>query len=158
MSSAQRKPGPAYWQGRITRCETLVQGWDSYDAVPPTPEVITKAREFLALVIEKDAPIDRLNATVVGGIGFTFREARDSAEPNNETLSAYVEFRNTETCHALYIDPAQDVSAAPAHKIETTKKGYEQLLEDIVLYLREHDEQARSGGPDGEGVGPGGAV
>jgi hypothetical protein len=119
---------PDHWSRRITRCETLVDGWDSYDAKPPTPEVITAARQLLAVVLAKKAPIDRLNPSVVGGIGFTFRLTA-------EAHHVYVEFRNTGTCHALYHDPKGDQTEAPVHKIETTQAGYEKLVDDLTAWL-----------------------
>lgn len=139
MSKSTSKVGPAYWAYKITFCETLVAGWDSYNAEPPTPEVIAAAREFLTVVLAKDAPISRLNPSVVGGIGFTFRVAVDPDATKRDAPSAYVEFRNTGTCHALYADPTKDAMAAPVEKVEMTPEGYEKLLTDVALFLNSRE-------------------
>jgi len=44
----------------------------------------------------------------------------------------------------MYCDPKLDAMNAPVHKIETTKAGYEKLVDQVIAYLEDReDRQAR---------------
>lgn len=126
---------PDQWSYRLRHCESLIKGWDSYSADPPTPEVITAAKEFLSLVTEKGAPLAKLNPSVVGGVGFTFRLPDNAAK-------VYAEFRNTGTLCAAF-DTGRpkddDDDGGVTNPVQPSPEVYADLVHRITQFLTSID-------------------
>ena len=70
--------------------KTLRQGWDSYDAPPPSAIAIANARRFVELAARKP---ERIAPSAVGGVGVSHRE---------NGRKVYTEFYNDGRVYALY--------------------------------------------------------
>ena len=63
----------------------LEPGWDGWDAPPPSAEAIRLARQVLALA--DGEKLLRVQASVIGGIGFTFRTGYLEVHNDGEIVS-----------------------------------------------------------------------
>lgn len=70
---------------KLDSYKNLSEGWDSYNAIPPSLLSIDNARRFIILANQLDFHIEHLSPTVVGGIAI-------SKKINNKKF--YVEFYN----------------------------------------------------------------
>ncbi|MEZ6142329.1 MAG: hypothetical protein R3B84_17355 [Zavarzinella sp.] len=113
---------------RIDDFKLLRKGWDSYNAEPPSEQSLEHARRFLDFLSRIDRFPYALNPTVVGGVGFTFR---------NDKRTAYVEFRNTGNCHVAFMGAGKP----RVEKIEQTFFGFQQLMNQIEKHLNEQNAQ-----------------
>jgi len=117
-------PGWNKWFDKITGFTALEQGWDSYDAPPPSEAVITAAEGFLQYLQKHGKGPTRLTPSVVGGVGFTFR---------NGERSVYVEFRNTGNAHAAFTDAE---SEPEVFKVRQDATGYIELIAKVESTAR----------------------
>jgi len=112
-------------ESRLDSFSSLKAGWDSYDAEPPTGQAIEAARTFLSFLRKIEKLPDQLNPTVVGGVGFTFRQGK---------RSVYIEFRNTGNTHAAFIG----TSARPrVAKVSQDRVGYAEVMAQAEKHLYE---------------------
>lgn len=115
------------WVERLAGFSKLMPGWDSYHAVPPSPAAIAGAGDFLAAIDKAALEPSKLNPSVVGGVGFTFRSGG---------RSVYVEFRNTGNAHAAFIEPMVEPDVV---KVDQTTAGYALVIAKVESYLHEQD-------------------
>ena len=83
-------------ENRLASFANLKRGWDSYDADPPSYDARIGAWGFLHELKNHKIIPAKLNPSVVGGVGFTFRLKPDAKR------WAYVEFRNTGNAHVAW--------------------------------------------------------
>lgn len=114
----------AGWREALQSAQALEKGWDSYVADPPNRVAAKNAESFLIVSENGSVKPTVVNPSVVGGIGITFR---------GENRTAYVEFRNTGTCHVAFLN---EPSALSVVRVIQTKKNYADLLDTIGKYLR----------------------
>lgn len=119
---------PEVYARRIEGLVGLQPGWDGYDAAPPTVDAIENAKRFLRAVDKADLRPTRVAASVVGGVGITFRD---------HDRSAYVEFYNNgRTCLAMF--PA---SGEPfVSMIESDHYTYEKQALNLKVFLHGEGE------------------
>lgn len=91
MSQRPRAEQVRSW---LDHCVRESKDWDGYDG-KPSPETLRKVEEFLTLSLEHSLRPRRVEASVVGGVGITFRDDADNR-------LAYVEFWNTGAVLALF--------------------------------------------------------
>lgn len=125
------------WFSKLASFSQLASGWDSYRAEPPSESTIRAAEGFLTFLREKGISPTKLNPSVVGGVGFTFRHG---------PRAVYIEFRNTGNAHAAFSD---DVSEPEVIKVRQDTSGYDQVLTKAESYLYEqtsprHEDQRPS--------------
>lgn len=111
------------WQQKLEKLIKLEQGWDSYDADPPSSLAVNNARGFLSHLISHRQEPTRLAPSVVGGVGITRRQG---------DRKVYVEFYNDGGILALFSDGVSE----PDVKLVTV--GYQQfngLLAEMRAYL-----------------------
>lgn len=116
---------PSKWGERLDSFASLVNGWDSYKASPPSKEALEASRRFLGFLEERSLEPSKLNPSVVGGVGFTFRRGR---------LSVYIEFCNTGNAHAMFTDGK---SKPRVVKVRQDGAGYEDILTQLETHLHE---------------------
>src|SRR5438270_13753218 len=78
------------WFDRLDALTWLGAGWNRHNAPPPAPIAIDNARRFLRLMTDDRQEPTRLAASVVGGVGITWR---------SENREVYLEFYNNGTAH-----------------------------------------------------------
>ncbi|HEX4610532.1 MAG TPA: hypothetical protein VH092_20250 [Urbifossiella sp.] len=125
---------PNKWEERLDGFSTLKKGWDSYKAEPPAHETIDAAKGFLSFLLESGREPSKLNPSVVGGVGFTFRRG---------SVSVYIEFRNTGNVHAMFTDRAGKLRVV---KVRRDRAGYEDILAQVETHLHEQPAAARGDG------------
>jgi hypothetical protein len=113
------------WFNRLDTFKKLKLGWDSYSAPAPTYSASSIAEAFLRKLQESGISPDRLSPSVVGGIGFTFREGG---------LKVYVEFSNRGSVHALFSDGMTD---PVVEKVLPDDSSFSKLILRIKTYLHE---------------------
>lgn len=113
------------WDVKLQKLRAKPEGWDPTCGPLPSEDAIANAAAFLTVFRQANLEPSRLSATVVGGVGITFK--RDARK-------VYVEFRNTGTVHALYSDGSSDPRV---EKVPPDNKGYSELLPRIKTYLNE---------------------
>lgn len=86
---------PSEWHYRLDSFAALKPGWDSYDADPPTPAAVASARSFLEAAEAVGLEPKKVNPSVTGGVGITFRGG---------PVTVYAEFRNTGSFLVLFED------------------------------------------------------
>ncbi len=111
--------------GRLESFQSLRLGWDGYSAPSPSAEAVGYARSFLNYLRQEAFLPDRLAPSVVGGVGFTFREGN---------RKAYVEFSNKGTAHVLFSDGETDPKV---EKFDSGDAGFRQSVRKIKMYLHE---------------------
>jgi hypothetical protein len=115
------------WRDRLDTLRGLEKGWDSYHAAAPEPGVFAGVEQFLD-AMEADssrAELKKLNPSVVGGIGLTFR---------NGTRSVYIEFRNTGNTHAAFVLSGTEPRVV---KVAQDPTGYRAIIAETEKYLHE---------------------
>ena len=129
------------WAARLESFRQLTPGWDSYHAEPPTLEVVRAAEKFLAAVRAAAGSrlrLSKLNPSVVGGVGFTFR---------NGVRTVYIEFRNTGNAHVAFMASGSEPEVA---KINQDSAGYSGVIAKVEKHLNEQtargDESKRTTG------------
>lgn len=78
------------WFARIATFHDLEDGWDSYDAEKPSHTACQIAGNIVIDFEKASCSPDRVNPSVVGGIGITFRDS--SSEEQNYYV--YIEIYN----------------------------------------------------------------
>jgi len=121
--SVPARSRPKTWEVRLTELSLLAPGWDSYDADPPQSEPLAAAKVFLACLRESSKEPATLNPTVVGGLGFTFR---------NGDRKAYIEFRNTGSLLMLLSD---GVNPSSVKRYLKDIPAYRDIISSIETYL-----------------------
>lgn len=106
---------------QIRSYASLERGWDSYDAEPPTQDVVNKAVGFDWYLRQFGLSPRCVNPSVVGGIGFTFGK-----RPNY----VYVEVRNTGSMNAAFTANGKTHVIA----VRQDETGYA----DLVAKIRGH--------------------
>jgi hypothetical protein len=76
--------------------KTLKKGWDTYEAEPPNDLAIENAKRFINLF---DLKPTRIAASVIGGIGITFRQIDEMI---------YIEFGNDGRNQLLYANELKE--------------------------------------------------
>lgn len=126
------EPVSPEWSPRFEKLAgfaALETGWDSYGSPAPSPAVITAAEGFLQYLQKRGKLPTRLTPSVVGGVGFTFR---------NGERSVYVEFRNTGNAHAAFTNAEFEPEV---FKVRQDATGYIELIAKVESYL--HEQTAR---------------
>jgi len=113
------------WTARLEGFSALKKGWDSYTAAAPSKGALASASEFLDTIRELGKEPSKLNPSVVGGVGFTFRRDR---------RAVYIEFRNTGNTHAMFTD---GVSKPRVVKVRQDRAGYEDILALVETHFHE---------------------
>jgi hypothetical protein len=108
---------------KLRSYSSLVDGWDGYCAPPPLPTALKKVHGFLYALRHSHLRPTRLNPSVVGGIGVTFRKCQ---------RKSYVEFYNDGTIHALFSDGESEPRTC---QVLPTPAGYRPLIMEIQEYL-----------------------
>lgn len=62
----------------LVRARTVRIGWDGFSAAPPSDYALKGAEEFLTLVLSNGLDPSRVEPSVVGGVGITFRKGERS--------------------------------------------------------------------------------
>jgi hypothetical protein len=117
------------WTVHLDGFAALEPGWDSYRAAPPSKPTIEAARVFLEFLQKRESLPDKLNPSVVGGIGFTFRRGG---------RSVHVEFRNTGNAHAAFMEAGPKPRVVRVNQDQT---GFTELMVQAEKHL---DEQPAS--------------
>ncbi len=113
------------WSDRLLGFSSLSSSWDSYGAEAPSGDCLQAAARFLKAIEGSQIPLAKLNPSVVGGVGFTFRSGM---------RSAYVEFRNTGNAHAAFID---GVCEPAVIRVVQDRAGFAAILTKVENYLHE---------------------
>ena len=127
LSRETAEPVSPEWSPRFDKLAgfaALEPGWDSYDAPAPSSQVLSAAKGFLEVLRKAGKTPTRLSPSVVGGVGFTFR---------NGERSVYVEFRNTGNAHAAFTDAEFEPEV---FKVRQEATGYIELIAKVESYLR----------------------
>lgn len=112
---------------KLNRLERLEQGWDSYDAEPPSGGAIRRAKEFLQLLRATLLVPNKILPSGEGGVALSFysENGRD----------AYIEFLNDgENQAVLYANSGEFVE----HEVEMTPEGASRLAQ----LIRDHRAEA----------------
>ncbi len=117
------------WFTKLANFSSLKPGWDSYRAEPPLAATIRAAEGFLMFLRKKGTSPTKINPSVVGGVGFSFR---------NGPRAVYIEFRNTGNAHAAFTD---DASEPEVVKVRQDTTGYSEVVARAEEYL--HEQTAR---------------
>lgn len=104
----------------IKQLDSLNQGWDGYNADPPSQTAISQARLFFSLSKRKEA---KIKPSVVGGIGITFK---------NNNKKCYVEFGNCGSVCVMFTEPEKEPCI---FSINISVKDFKNLINDIDEFL-----------------------
>lgn len=113
------------WTARLEGFATLKKGWDSYRAEPPAKNMLIAAGGFLDILRDAGMEPSKMNPSVVGGVGFTFRHGQ---------RSVYIEFRNTGNIHAAFIGTVPEPDVV---KVAKNRRGYAAILDKVKKHLYE---------------------
>jgi hypothetical protein len=86
--------------------ESLKPGWNGYSAPPPDHKAIEAARRYLQIASEENLEPQRVEPSVMGGVGITHRK---------EAKKVYVEFYNDGTIHSLFSERAANMQTLPVN-------------------------------------------
>ena len=105
---------------RLKHLDQLEQGWDTYDAEPPSGESIRRATEFLHLLRTTLLTPSKILPSGEGGVALSFysENGRD----------AYIEFLNDEESQAVLYARSGELSE---HDVEMTPEGASHLAQLI---------------------------
>lgn len=108
---------------KLSRLQSLELGWDSYDAEPPSFEVIRRAKDFLHLFRATLLTPSKVLPSGEGGVALSFysENGRD----------AYIEFLNDGESQAVLYARSGEIHE---HEVEMTPEGASHLAQ----LIREH--------------------
>ena len=106
------------WSAAFDEMSTLAQGWDGYEAMPPTLQAISNAETIVAVLSEHGLPATRVAPSVIGGVGVTRRIAASKV---------YIEMRNDGRTYSLFTDGENPVVVP----VELSDEGLNALIASI---------------------------
>ena len=113
----------AAWQTRFIELSKLRDGWNGYNAPPPSPKAILTAQSFVDTLLREKYEPKRVTPSAVGGVAVTQR---------NRDKKVYVEFFNDGTVFALF----SDGSSEPISKeIFPGYRSFKALVKEMREYL-----------------------
>lgn len=113
------------WTTRIERFRDVGESWDGGGAAPPNAQAVSNSQYFLACLWVRRFEPSQIGASIVGGVGFTFRKG---------SRKVYVEFNNRGNALVLFSDGATDPIA---QRIEPQVAEYHVLIQRAKAYLDE---------------------
>ncbi|MGL4461466.1 MAG: hypothetical protein ACRDD1_04360 [Planctomycetia bacterium] len=108
---------------RLASFAGLMQGWDGYKAAPPSLVAFRSAQQYLNSLEKSDLLPDDVDPSVVGGVGFTYHHG---------DRSVYLEFRNTGTVNALFMNGRNSPSVT---RVEPDGVGYDEFVKAARSHL-----------------------
>jgi hypothetical protein len=111
------------WQEKLEQLSSLSQGWNGYDAPPPSNGAINTAKGFLTHLLGGDKGPSRLAPSAVGGVGITHK---------NNNRRVYVEFFNDGGACVLFSD---NETVPESIRVTPGYMEFRELVEQIRAYL-----------------------
>lgn len=115
------------WEAELNRMESLKQGWNGYEAPAPTTAAIGAARHYLRTVCREGFEPNRVEPSVMGGVGITHRHGN---------RKVYLEFYNDGTVHSLFSDRSGKMKTMP---VPATGDAFQRLTATAKDYLDGRD-------------------
>lgn len=126
--SASAFPSPeGKWEDELQKLNRLKQGWNGYDAPKPIGAAIETVRSYLQVAKGEDFEPNRLEPSVMGGVGLTHRHG---------TRKVYVEFYNNGTVHSLFSERAGKMQTMP---VGATAEDFRRFVTRAKEYLYGRD-------------------
>jgi hypothetical protein len=111
------------WMGLLYKIQILKPGWDGYDAPIPTRLAIEIARDYLFIADQLRFPPRRIEASVMGGVGITYRK---------DNRKVYLEFYNDGTAHSLFSDRSGRMHTMAVKPDDDEFKGFVEKAKDYL--------------------------
>jgi hypothetical protein len=118
-----KKPCHPAWLDKLKSFLSLTEGWNGYNAPPPSWIAVRNAALFLSAMDAANQVSSRIAPSAMGGVGITC--SRDGRK-------VYVEFYNQGTAHVLFSRGRAGMSTQP---LRVDLEAFQELIGKIQEYL-----------------------